>query len=779
MAKKIILLSDGTGNSAAKVWRTNVWRVFESLDLSGSDQVAFYDDGVGTASFKPLAILGGAFGLGLGRNVVDLYKFACRNYRNDADEICGFGFSRGAFTIRVVIGLILEQGLVDADKLSESELHAKAKAAYRAYRANNFHTNWPAGLRPEDWLRGLRNLVVRSHYSADDNRETVHVRFLGLWDTVAAYGMPVEEMARGISQWLWPWMLPDCVLHRCVCRACHALSIDDDRTTFHPVLWDESDEHALLPNPQGRRFLSNERISQVWFAGAHANVGGGYPDDSLAQIPLIWIQAEASKCGLRFKSETDANPQTSGHPITAQDKDGRMYHPRAGLGSYYRYGPRDIQVLGETLLSRQGSPFVARIHESVFRRIVNRAHAYAPLGLPANYELVTADGELITPQQSGCEQPAQAYARWQAQQQVWNTIWWRRIFYFIALAVTIYLFAFPVLDDADPVAEHKTHIRWLSDIIRTLGDFLPTAATWWKDGYAREPAKVAIVALLLIAVLQISSWLAAKIHDQMERLWRKSLASALADTGLPTDLIYRLRTHPLAVKIHRFVKKKLAPALFALVFAYLGLTFVSHMAFNVWDNAGLICAETATDIGLKAGDFVSLIKGGTDRITDYPAPSESEKNNLLKYLTGHGASLPTFDVTNPCQNMAINVEHGGDYLIQFESTSSFSHWRGASWLLPLRRELLQPWFRVVARYGSVGGDEDLINADNTDLASPIDTNLHPQRDGQLFLFVNDAVFGVPCLLGRCYYGALYGNNGGKTRVLILRKPLPEWKKPSR
>jgi hypothetical protein len=76
MGRKIVLLSDGTGNSAAKVWRTNVWRTFEALDLSGNDQVAFYDDGVGTSMFKPWAILGGAFGFGLKRNVIDICKFA-------------------------------------------------------------------------------------------------------------------------------------------------------------------------------------------------------------------------------------------------------------------------------------------------------------------------------------------------------------------------------------------------------------------------------------------------------------------------------------------------------------------------------------------------------------------------------------------------------------------------------------------------------------------------------------------------------------------------------
>src|SRR6266566_6453421 len=100
MAKKIILLSDGTGNSAAKVWRTNVWRIFEFLDLTSPDQVAKYDDGVGSSSFKPLAILGGAFGWGLKRNLLDLYKFLCRTYQSSDDEIFAFGFSRGAFTIR-------------------------------------------------------------------------------------------------------------------------------------------------------------------------------------------------------------------------------------------------------------------------------------------------------------------------------------------------------------------------------------------------------------------------------------------------------------------------------------------------------------------------------------------------------------------------------------------------------------------------------------------------------------------------------------------------------
>jgi uncharacterized protein (DUF2235 family) len=136
--KNIVLMSDGTGNSAAKVWRTNVWRLFESLDLTNSSQVAIYDDGVGSSSSKLLAALGGAVGWGLKRNVLDLYAFLCRNYGPNA-RIYAFGFSRGAFTIRVLLGLVNNQGLVPVN--SEAQLRRDAKAAYRAYRRERYRSN--------------------------------------------------------------------------------------------------------------------------------------------------------------------------------------------------------------------------------------------------------------------------------------------------------------------------------------------------------------------------------------------------------------------------------------------------------------------------------------------------------------------------------------------------------------------------------------------------------------------------------------------------------------
>jgi uncharacterized protein (DUF2235 family) len=183
---KIIVLSDGTGNAASSVWRTNVWRIFQSLDLRSNDQAAKYDDGVGTSSFFPLAILGGAFGYGLKRNILDAYKFICRNYDHaNGSKIYLFGFSRGAFTVRVLAALILEQGLVQA--ATESELHNGAVKAYRAYRAKGYHSIW----RIEVIFRALRDYLLVPILDAILRRKSYSditiptIEFIGLWDTYA------------------------------------------------------------------------------------------------------------------------------------------------------------------------------------------------------------------------------------------------------------------------------------------------------------------------------------------------------------------------------------------------------------------------------------------------------------------------------------------------------------------------------------------------------------------------------------------------------------------
>jgi len=748
MSRNIVLLSDGTGNSAAKVWRTNVWRTFEALDLSGSDQVAFYDDGVGTSSFKPLAILGGAFGFGLKRNVIDIYKFACRNYRDDTDHIYGFGFSRGAFTIRVVIGLILNQGLVSAQ--NEAELDRKARAAYRQYRRERYHTVWHI----EDVFRAIRDLFLPKDYDKADNRPVGTIRFIGVWDTVAAYGAPLDEMTRGISKWIWPLELPNHTLNReRVMRACQALALDEERTTFHPELWNERVVPPGEFDPDKERFIKDEQISQVWFAGAHSNVGGGYPDDTLAYIPFVWMITEAQHCGLKFKSDAatpPADPDTFKNAISKRDKDGRIYDPRKGLGGYYRYGPRKLVQLCNAQYSKKEDDEVLierpKIHESVFRRIDNHAHAYAPVGLPPTYDVVKENGTIVTPDQYGFETDNDAKARADAQEHIWNEIWKRRIVYFATVGATVWLFAYPLLRSAPRSDEYVSPIRWVSDLIRIVGNFLPGFAETWINGFARSPGQFVVLLLLVAGLTWLGARIASQISDRMGAIWRRVTS---APSGLPDDAVYGLRSNKYYIALHEGLKRKWAPAFFALLFVYLGATFASHLLYNVQDVAGWTCVEDGTASGLAKGE---------KREVDFATSNLCNRTGIA--VEGNGAKYHiAIKATSQWRDDGIPSQLGGFY-----STDAPAWYQRVLFMLgvPLRRELTRPWFRLVLRYGATGGEEVFLDPDPED--GTIEEVIRPTRKGELFVFVNDAVVGIPGL-----YDVFYRNNEGGGKLTVTRR----------
>src|ERR1700730_5556972 len=161
--RNLIVLSDGTGNSASKSFKTNVWRLYQALNLREGKEVAVFGDGVGTSSLTVLRIIGLALGVGVKRNVLNLYKFLCHNYWRETqadgqikgDCIWMFGFSRGAYTIRVLAGLVHSQGLVRFE--TEADLNRNALAAYRAVRKEAF----PAKYLP--WVRAgraIRDFIV-------------------------------------------------------------------------------------------------------------------------------------------------------------------------------------------------------------------------------------------------------------------------------------------------------------------------------------------------------------------------------------------------------------------------------------------------------------------------------------------------------------------------------------------------------------------------------------------------------------------------------------------
>ena len=770
MGRKIILLSDGTGNSAAKVWRTNVWRTFEALDLSGNDQVALYDDGVGTSSFKPMAVLGGAFGLGLRRNVIALYKFACRNYRHADDELFGFGFSRGAFTIRIVMGLIDSQGLVKAD--SESELHSLASAAYRAYRRDRYkNLKFEA---PYQWIRNK----FGPEYPPPGVRKNIKIRFVGVWDTVAAYGMPVDEMTRGIHQYLWPIELPNNHLSASVMRACQALSLDEERTTFHPQLWNESTGNKAAAEgaaaPARARCIKDERLSQVWFAGVHTNVGGGYPDDALAYIPFVWMITEAQRCGLKFKSDyanqpdnpdlMRADPDTFKNATSKRDKDGRLYDPRKGLGGYYRYGPRKLVPSFYPELKKEEDDEIeverAKIHESVFRRIENHAQAYAPVGLPPHYDIVRESGEIVSPDdfriapdQDPFETRAAAKQRWWAQEHVWNEVWKRRILYFATVGATLWLVLFPLLSSAQRADEYYSRLRWVSDLVRFLGGFLPKFASTWIDGYARAPFWFVVIVALLVGLMMWSTQVASRTSALMSSIWRKTSG---APSGRPDNWIYGLRSSRAYIAFHEGLKHNVAPALFAALFLYLGLSALSHVSYNVLDVWGQTCIDQRKDPSVPQA---TRMRVNETRLVPFKTSDlctatgvELETNGARYYIR--------IDETTPWGNDKFPIPIGGFSTKEQEAASWYKRLY-MTLFLPLRRELFEDWFRIVLRYGRTGGEEVVLEPDPTDPL--IQDNIKPTRNGQLYIFVNDAVIGIPGL-----YGALYKDNKGTAELTIKR-----------
>jgi uncharacterized protein (DUF2235 family) len=777
--KNIVLLSDGTGNAASRVWRTNVWRVFESLDLRSRQQVAIYDDGVGTSSFKPLAVLGGAFGWGLKRNVLDLYTFLCRNYEPNA-RIYAFGFSRGAFTIRVLLGLVANQGLIrntspSRERLPESELRHLAVQAYRAYRAERYHSV----LHVESFFRAARDLFLRvwhrmtgaPRYERDKSLRDIPIHFVGLWDTVAAYGLPIDEMTRGISQWLWPLELPNRHFNaQDIYRARHAIAIDDERTTFHPVLWSES---GMRPpaGSDGRHLVKDEKLSQVWFSGVHSNVGGGYPDDSLARVPLCWIMGEAQREGLRFKKSPEADPDAILTASSAADKDGRLYDSRQGMGGYYRYGPRKIYDLCHAKLSRREDDEVTidlpKIHETAFTRTINGAHPYAPIGFPQDYAVVLNSGEVVSGDKNPFETPDQAAARADAQEDIWDVVWQRRVVYFATVAASFYLALFPVIHQTVKAAEFETPLRPTSQAIRLVGAFLPGFASWWIDAFASNPGKflAGVAALVILMALGVS--LGSKINDRMRTIWQTILKqNATPSHEKPNSFIYKLRTHDIYKLLLWVNKRHILPLLSAIVVLYIGFALINQLSFTIADAAGAYC---------KA-------KGNTTRVA----------HQRMQVVEG----FPTKD---PCWSTGLALEEGGRYRITviedpndqwfdkrfpaqprgFE-IGELRRFRDRAFMFavtPWRRTLDRPWFRPIARIGARGSDEYPLDPEtapalNKPDADRVVAEFKARRDGELFLYVNDAVFGWPIPIR-----TLYANNQGKGTVCVERLGRPPTQGP--
>lgn len=290
MKKRLVICCDGTWNSLKQPARTNVSKVWDAVPGEAADgvrQKSRYLKGVGAGLPLLGHLAGGAFGWGLSANVREAYRFVVENY-SPGDELFFFGFSRGAYTARSTAGFIRNCGVLRAEHAGLID------EAYLLYRDRDKSTG------PDS------DAAVR--FRAEHALENVTpIRFIGVWDTVGALGIPLSG-GRWLNRFNRRWQFHDMTLSSTVQSAFQALAVDEHRKSYVPAVWE--------PSPKAAE--QEQEREQVWFAGAHSDVGGGYREHDLSDLALRWLVSRAERCGLDFDPGafgdlTAANPQGKLH----------------------------------------------------------------------------------------------------------------------------------------------------------------------------------------------------------------------------------------------------------------------------------------------------------------------------------------------------------------------------------------------------------------------------------------------------------------------------------
>ncbi|MBV9563028.1 MAG: DUF2235 domain-containing protein [Bradyrhizobium sp.] len=294
--KRIIILIDGTWNDEGKGNDTNIAKLDPNYEAAGAplikpvaadgtEQRAFYHDGVGNDPDLLKRLLGGAIGIGLRKIVQEGYQKVVENYAL-GDQIFILGFSRGAYAARALAGLIGASGL------------------QRTPGPNGFDVVWNhfrvapevrAGAKPAS--SGDQKAIDSFQTAAAQNAvdPAPRVRCVGVFDTVGSYGVPAGIGLAALGRYFTLAFLGfhDTEIGRHVDFGLHAVAVDERRRPFVPTFWTA---------PKGQPPLAH--VEQTWFAGVHCNIGGGYPDAGLSDRALIWMIARLQALtGLEFDVE--------------------------------------------------------------------------------------------------------------------------------------------------------------------------------------------------------------------------------------------------------------------------------------------------------------------------------------------------------------------------------------------------------------------------------------------------------------------------------------------
>jgi uncharacterized protein (DUF2235 family) len=275
-------------------------------------------------------VLGLATGYGLDENVLDAYRFLCLHYEA-GDQICLFGFSRGAYTVRVLAAFVYVIGLLKPDQLNLAEY------AFTAYKKASHDSRKEGKLPDADALRiaatqtsedeVAQGLPAAWEFARVAATQRVTVRFVGVWDTVASVIVPrPDRLLLDLQMLRFTRTNPGVEVFR------QAIAIDERRRMFRLNRWTEP--QTFKSNPFNDKNWRPQDIRQVWFAGVHADIGGGYPESesSLSKFPLLWMINQARAAGLKT-STSMINHLVLGKPRADSPRD---YKPPDAAGDLHR-----------------------------------------------------------------------------------------------------------------------------------------------------------------------------------------------------------------------------------------------------------------------------------------------------------------------------------------------------------------------------------------------------------------------------------------------------------
>lgn len=318
--RNLVILCDGTGNELGgalshdigAIRISNVLKLYRIAE-KGKTQLVYYTPGVGTVGKvdflyrwkqKFLGVLGLAMGYGLDDNVLGAYRFLVENWE-EGDRIYLFGFSRGAWTARVLAGLLHLIGLVRPSQLNMCD------SAFATYKR----------AAKED------SLPIAWHFARVIGSRFPSIHFVGVWDTVASVLVP-----RSDRMWI-PSLetLPYTQTNASVRIFRHAIAMDERRRMFRVSHW--AQPQPFIANRFRPADTTEQDIQQRWFPGVHSDIGGGYREDEsgLSKIPLIWMVEEAAAAGLKINKPNlrhlayGAPKEGSAHKYTEPDPVGPMH----------------------------------------------------------------------------------------------------------------------------------------------------------------------------------------------------------------------------------------------------------------------------------------------------------------------------------------------------------------------------------------------------------------------------------------------------------------------